>query len=86
MHADARAASGDLLEHDVTFRRGENRVIAAKADVHARVKLGAALPDDDVAGNDMLAAKPLYAQALALTVTTVAGRPATFFVRHFVLL
>src|SRR5690606_22201538 len=46
------------------------------------MELGPTLANDDIAGDHVLAAEALHAQALALTVTAVAGRTATFFVRH----
>ena len=52
--------------------RGEQGVVAAAADVHARVELGAALADEDLAGLDDLAAEPLDAEALGVGVATVA--------------
>jgi hypothetical protein len=39
-------------------------VVAAEADILARVILGAALPDQDVPGDDLLATELLEAQAL----------------------
>src|SRR5690606_3486133 len=44
--------------------------------------LGAALTDKDVAGEDLLAAKLLHAEALRLGVATVARRTASFLVCH----
>jgi hypothetical protein len=46
------------------------------------MEFGAALPDDDVAGQRQLATKQLDAQALRLRVTTVAATAARFFVCH----
>jgi hypothetical protein len=43
---------------------------------------GAALPDDDVAGQRQLATKQLDAEALGLRITTVAATAAGFFMRH----
>ena len=44
--------------------RGEQRVVAAAADVDAGMEVGAALADDDLAGLDDLAAEPLDAEPL----------------------
>src|SRR5690606_24397575 len=57
-------------------------VVGADADAGARMPLGAALADDDIAGNDRLAAELLDAEAAARRVTTVAGRTACFLVCH----
>ena len=48
------------------------RVVAATADVDAGMEVGAALPDDDLAGLDDLSAEPLDAEALGVGVATVA--------------
>jgi hypothetical protein len=47
------------------FGQREQGVILADADVFARVEFGAALANDDVAGEDELAAVALDAQAFA---------------------
>jgi hypothetical protein len=44
--------------------------------------LGAALAHNDVAGDALLAAKQLYAEALTARVAPVARRSAGFFVCH----
>ena len=62
--------------------QGEQRVVLAAADAVARVELGAALPDDDLAGLDDLAAEALDAQALGVGVATVAGAGCALFVCH----
>src|SRR3954470_21364422 len=53
---------------------GEQRVVLAAADAQARVEVGAALADDDLAGLDDLAAESLDAQSLGVGVAAVAGR------------
>ena len=60
----------------------EERVVAAHADVRARAETGAALADEDVAGDDRLAAKFFHAQPLADAVAAVAYAALTFFMRH----
>jgi hypothetical protein len=51
---------------------GEQRVVAATADVHARVEVGTALADEDLAGLDQLAAESLDTEPLGGGVATVA--------------
>ena len=51
---------------------GEQGVVAADADILAGIHLGAALADDDVARQDLLAAEALHAQALAVRIAAVA--------------
>ena len=60
----------------------EQRVVAATADVGAGVEVRAALADDDLAGEDLLAAEALHAQSLSVGVTTVAGGACALFVCH----
>ena len=51
----------------------ENGVILAQADAGARSPLGAALADDDVAGEHSFATELLHAKTTASGITTVAG-------------
>src|SRR6516165_10002695 len=60
------------MESDRTTRCREDRVIAADADMRPRMKLGAALTHDDVAGKYALAAELLHAEPPAATVAPVA--------------
>jgi hypothetical protein len=52
------------LKHHMTLGFGEQGVVLATADILARMEFGAALPDDDVAGQRQLATKQLDAEAL----------------------
>src|SRR5690606_12075785 len=61
---------------------GEEGVIAAHADVDAGVNAGAALTDDDVARQNLLAAKALDAKAFAFGVASVTGAATSFLVCH----
>ena len=58
------------------------RVVATSADVGAGVEVRAALTDDDFAGEDLLAAEALHAEALCVGVTTVTGGACALFVCH----
>lgn len=51
----------------------KNRVILADADAGSGVPGGAALADDDVAGNDAFAAESLHAKPPACGIAAVAG-------------
>src|SRR6476619_3875753 len=77
---DATAALG--AELDVAADEGEQRVVATTADAAAGVEVGAALPDDDLAGVDELAAVALHAEALGVRVPTVLGRGCALLVCH----
>ena len=70
------AAEFAVAERHTAVGKGEKGMILAHADAGARVPLRATLTNDDVAGARRLAAKELYAQALAFTVAAVAGRSA----------
>ena len=61
------------LEADNTVGLGKQRVIAADTDVGAGVDVGAALADQDVAGQDVLTIGTLGPKALGLAVTAVLG-------------
>src|SRR5690349_3484923 len=71
-----------VTKRDGAVRKREQGVILAHAHVGTRVPLRAALTNDDVAGARLLAAKELYAQALAFTVATVAAGAACFLMCH----
>src|SRR5581483_1021321 len=85
------SAPGDDVDHPAA-RTGaelngaggecEQGVVLAAADVDARVEVGAALPNDDLAGVDLLAAEALHAQALRVGVTAVAAGRRALFVCH----
>ena len=62
--------------------QGEQRVVATAADVGAGVEVRAAQTDDDLAGEDLLAAEALHAEALRVGVTTVLGARSTLLVSH----
>src|SRR5690606_41050534 len=57
-------------------------MVLAHADVDARVPLGTALTNEDVAWNDGFAAELLHAKALRLGIATVTRATASFFVCH----
>jgi hypothetical protein len=57
-------------------------VISANAYVCTSVELGTALSNDNRSSGYRFTSECLDAQALACTITTVAGRPATFFMCH----
>lgn len=77
---DAAILAG--VELDGAVGDSEERVIAPLADIAAGMKTIADLADDDVAGDDRLAAELLDAAALTVRITTVARRTLTFFMCH----
>ena len=56
----------------------EQRVVAAAADVLARVDARAALADEDRARGDLLTGEPLHAEPLGLGVAAVLVEPRPF--------
>src|SRR5882757_6833579 len=81
-HVHLDLAARPLAERDDAVDGGEKGVVAADADILAGVHLGAALPDQDVAGQDLLAAEAFYAQPLARGIAAVTRGAACFFVCH----
>src|SRR5579863_389258 len=82
-HAHVHALLGALLlEVHLAGHLGEQRVIGSYADVRARTHLRAALADDDVAGQHLLAPKALHAEALGVGIAAVLGTAACLFVCH----
>src|SRR5690348_15957283 len=75
-------AAAFLIEVDFAFNQRKNRVVAPEADVAAGTPFGAALPDDDIAGDHRLAAVFLDPQALCAGIAAVASRALPFLVCH----
>ena len=69
-----------LAELDRAVAEGEQREIAAAADVVARAEPGAALPDDDRTGGHFLAAERFDTKKLRFAVAAVAAAGLSFFV------
>src|SRR3546814_8123524 len=80
--------SSDLLlraldrELDLAVDEREQGVVAAEADAHAPMELGAALANDDVAGFDRLATIDLHAEILRVGVAAVARGTYALFMCH----
>src|SRR4029077_2077778 len=70
------------IEADVAVDQSENRVIAAEANVLTRQKFRAALANNDVAGDDQLAAKSFYTETFANAVAAVLDAALSFFMSH----
>src|SRR5688500_989057 len=85
-----RNRDGALLaaatELDRALGDREDRVVAADADAVAGAELRAALPHDDVAGLDLLAAEHLHAETLRVRVAAVPGGTEALLVCHLALL
>ena len=70
------------VELHATILEGEQRPVAANADVSPRRELGPALADDNGAGRDELGSKRIDAEALADAVTPVLGTALSLLVSH----
>jgi hypothetical protein len=70
------------IESDAAVHQCKNRVIATESNVLSGHKLCAALADNDVAGDDHLAAKSLDAETFADAVAAVLDATLSFFVSH----
>ena len=75
VNGDLLAVLAVTLELDGAVHQGEQGVVLALADVGAGVDLGAALTDEDVAGEDELPVGPLGSEALGLAVAAVLVTP-----------
>ena len=74
----ALAVTANALEVNAAIDQSEQGVIAADADALTRMDVGAALTDQDVAGQNELTVAALDAEALGLGITTVLGRTYAF--------
>src|SRR5437870_7810238 len=80
--ADVASALALVLEVDDPVDLGEERVIAADADVLAGIELRAALSDDDRSTGHELAGEALDAEHFRLRVAAVARRTLSLFMSH----
>ena len=62
-----------MIEIDGTGSKGKKRIVAADADISARMELGAALADNDPAAVNVRAAVHLDAKILRVRITSVAS-------------
>src|SRR5581483_6023412 len=69
-------------EGDAPLGHGEDRVVAADHHALTRVELRPALANDDVSGDDVLAAVALHAEPLRVGVATVARRAGALLGRE----
>src|SRR5258708_2196497 len=71
-----------LVEDDGAVDEGEQGVVPAHADILAAMELSAALPHQDVAGQPVLAAELLHAEAAPFRIAAVARAAACLFMSH----
>ena len=82
-HVDLFALGALVVELDRAFNQREQRVVAADADVVARVDARAALANDDVARDHDFAAELLDAEHLGVGVASVTSRAYALFMCHW---
>jgi hypothetical protein len=70
------------LKHDNPFNFGEDCVVLAQANIYTGMEMGSTLANNDVTRDHIFAAEALNAEALCVTITSVFGGAATFFVCH----
>ena len=80
VHGDLLAVSAQALEPDHAVSLGKERVVTALAHVDAGMDVGAALANQNVARQNVLAVSPLGPSALALGITAVLGGTNALFV------
>jgi hypothetical protein len=65
-----------------TVYEGEDCVIPTKPNILSRQKLGAALANNDISGNDLLATELFHAQPFADAIASVLDAALTFLMCH----
>ena len=68
------------LKGDNAVNLGKNCIIPAQAHILPGVDMGPSLPDNDASGVDFLSGIALDSSPLAVTVSSVSGAAARFFV------
>ena len=76
--AHALAILADPLEPHHAVRQGEQGIVRADAHVVAGMDVGAALPHQDVAGQNKLPVRPLDAETLGLGIAAILVEPTPF--------
>src|SRR5215203_1766153 len=76
------AIPADRFKFDQAVDQRIQRVVAADADVVARMELGATLANDDAARANGVAVVELDSQSLRLAVAAVAGATDSLFMCH----
>jgi hypothetical protein len=71
------------IEADVSIHQRENCVIAAESYVFSWQKLRPTLADNDITGNDQLAAESFHTQPFADAVAAVFDAALSFFMSHW---
>jgi hypothetical protein len=76
------ASATGLAEGNLAIGQGKQRMILAHADILTGVEFGAALTDNDIAGNYAFPAKFFHAKAASCGISAVTGTTTCFFMSH----
>ena len=79
VNADLFAILAVTLELNLTVNESEKGIVRTLAYVVARMNVGSALSDKNVAGKNKLTVSSLDAESLRFGITAVTGRTHTFF-------
>ena len=79
VNADLLAVTAHALETNLAVDESKQRVVRASAYVLARMNVGTALLNEDVASQNILTVSTLYAKSLGLGITAVLCRTCTLF-------
>ena len=79
---DLLAVLAEMLETNGAVYESEEGIILALADVGARMDLGSALTNENVAGENELTVSTLRAETLGLGIAAVLGGAHSFFMCH----
>src|SRR3954470_18700137 len=80
--ADEAAALALVVEVHDAVDFGEERVVAADADVHAGIKPRSTLADENRSAGDELSSEAFHAEHFRLRIAAVARRALSFFMSH----
>lgn len=81
--ADPFFISSNPLELHDAGNLGEECIIASDSNIQTGMDAGSPLPDQDIAGQNLLAPEPLDPQTLGMAVSAVSGGADSFFMCHF---
>ena len=79
VNADALSAAGDRFKLDLACGESKQSIVLASAYVYTGMNVGSALAKNNVACDNRLTVRFLYAEALGFGITAVLGRTYTFF-------
>ena len=79
VNADLLASLCDRFKLDSAVDKGKQSVVRSATNIVTGMDLGTALANKDIAGENRLTVRSLYAETLRFTVASVLGRTDAFF-------